>query len=169
MGEQVPVAFVTDPFTRDAPGVLGVAETPPMSPGGVTFAVTATALKAPRVLVVDDNRDAALSLALLLRLSGNETNTAFDGEEALTIASDFDPDLILLDIGLPKLNGYEVCRLLRLRPSTRPVVIVALTGWGEAEDRRKSAVAGFDAHFVKPLEPGALHTILTRLGPSFVV
>ena len=108
-----------------------------------------------------------MSLAVLLDLTGSETSTAFDGEEALAVAMDFDPDFVLLDIGLPKLNGYEVCRRLRARPRATPVVIVALTGWGQAEDRRKSTDAGFDAHLVKPLDPVVLQDTLARFRDSF--
>ena len=99
-----------------------------------------------RILVVDDNQDSALSLAMLLKMSGNETKTAFDGQAALEAAEAFRPDIILLDIGLPKLNGYEVARKIRDLPSGKDVILVALTGWGQDEDRQKSKDAGFDGH-----------------------
>lgn len=163
MSNQLASAFLTDEVVRESLKVGEKFEEAAVATS-VAPAAVAVGMRAPRVLVADDNRDAAVSLALLLGLSGSETTTAFDGEEALSVASDFDPDLILLDIDMPKLNGFEVCRLLRLRPRPQPVVIFALTGWGSDDDRRKSADAGFDAHFVKPLEPGVVQVILNWLG-----
>jgi PAS domain S-box-containing protein len=113
-----------------------------------------------RVLVVDDNRDSADSLAMLLRLGGNETHVAHDGAEALDSASRVQPDLILLDLGLPRVNGYEVCERIRREPWGRHVTIIALTGWGQEEDRRRSNEAGFDDHLVKPVEHGELMRLL---------
>lgn len=118
------------------------------------------AVAARRILVVDDNHDTANSLAMLLRMSGIETHTAFDGEEALEAAATFKPDVILLDIGLPKLNGYDTARLIREKSWGRGVVLVALTGWGQDEDREKTADAGFDAHLVKPVGYDALTRLL---------
>ncbi len=119
-----------------------------------------------RILVVDDNRDAAKTLALLLKLSGNETLTAYDGVQALEAATTFLPDVILLDIGLPNLNGYEVCRRIREQSSGEKTVIVALTGWGQEEDREKSVKAGFNGHMVKPVEFTALTNLLAELLPT---
>jgi PAS domain S-box-containing protein len=116
-----------------------------------------------RVLVVDDNVDAADSLALMLKMMGNEVHVARDGLAAVEEAAEFRPDLILLDIGMPKLNGYEACRRIRAQPSCRNAVIVALTGWGQEEDRRRSQDAGFNDHLVKPVEPGALQKLLAEL------
>ena len=113
-----------------------------------------------RILVVDDNRDSALSLAMLLKLTGNDVQTAHDGEEAVQKAESYQPDLILLDIGLPKLNGYDACGLIRQQPWGKDITIVALTGWGQEEDRRKSKAAGFDSHLVKPVDHAALIQIL---------
>ena len=113
-----------------------------------------------RVLVVDDNVDAAISLAMMLKLMGNETKTAHDGLEALDVAAAYRPDLILLDIGMPKLNGYDTARHIRQQPWGKSVVLVALTGWGQEEDRRKSEDAGFDPHMTKPIEPAALEKLL---------
>jgi CheY-like chemotaxis protein len=90
---------------------------------------------------------------------GSQTQVAHDGLRAVQQASSFQPDLILLDIGLPKMNGYEVCRAIRGTPGGRDVLIVAMTGWGQEEDRRRSSEAGFDGHMVKPIE----HTALLRL------
>jgi PAS domain S-box-containing protein len=108
--------------------------------------------KACRVLVVDDNRDSAASLALLLKLSGHETETAHDGLAALEAVKTFRPDVVLLDIGLPKLDGHEVARRIRQQPGGKDVVLVALTAWCQDEDRRKSKEAGFDQHMTKPLD-----------------
>ncbi len=116
-----------------------------------------------KILVVDDNHDGAESLGMLLELQGNEVDTAHDGCEALLKAEAFEPDVVLLDIGLPKMNGYEVCAALRARPATKRVVIVALTGWGQEEDRRKAELAGFDAHLVKPVDYPVLITVLDSL------
>jgi CheY-like chemotaxis protein/nitrogen-specific signal transduction histidine kinase len=117
-----------------------------------------------RILVVDDNVDAALSLSMLLNLSGRETELAHDGLEAVEKAAGYRPDAILLDIGMPKMNGYEVCRTIRETSGGGEPLIVALSGYGTEEDRRKSEAAGFDAHLVKPVDLGALEQVLARLG-----
>ena len=119
-----------------------------------------TPTTAHRILIVDDNRDAATSLATLLTLTGNETQTAHDGLEAVEAAAMFRPDVVLLDINLPKLNGYDACRRFRQQPWGKNLVLVALTGWGQEEDRRQSKEAGFDHHMVKPLDLGALMKLL---------
>ena len=116
-----------------------------------------------RILVVDDNRDAAISLAELLTIMGNETQTAYDGLEALAVAAAFKPDVTLLDIGLPKLNGYEVCRRIRQQAWGKSMVLYALTGWGQEEDQQRSLAAGFDAHLVKPILAAELETLLSGL------
>jgi CheY-like chemotaxis protein len=116
-----------------------------------------------KVLVVDDNKDAAMSLAMMLKLMGNEAKTAHDGLEALDVAAMFRPDLILLDIGMPRLNGHETARRIREQPWSKGVLLVALTGWGQEEDRRRSDEAGFDSHMVKPVEPAALAKLLANL------
>jgi DNA-binding response OmpR family regulator len=115
------------------------------------------------VLVVDDNRDAASSLALLLQMAGHETSRAHDGPGALAAAEKERPEVVLLDIGLPTLNGYEVGRRIRAQPWGASVVLIALTGWGQEEDRRRSHEAGFDGHLVKPVEYAELMTLLDRL------
>jgi CheY-like chemotaxis protein len=119
-----------------------------------------TTATARRILVVDDNRDSATSLAMLLKMTGNETHTAYDGLEAVDAAATFRPDVVLLDIGLPKLNGYEACRRIREQPCGKGVVLIALTGWGQEEERRKAKEAGFDGHLVKPLDLAALQAML---------
>jgi PAS domain S-box-containing protein len=116
-----------------------------------------------RILVVDDNEDSAESLTVLLKLSGNETQTAYDGLEAVEAAATFRPDVILLDIGLPELNGYEVARKIREQPWGKKMALVALTGWGQEEDRRRSQEAGFNHHLTKPVDPAALTKLLVSL------
>lgn len=129
-----------------------------------TVAVSSpTSLPACCILIVDDNRDAAMSLANLMEITGNETHTAHDGQEAVEAASRLRPDVILLDIGLPRLNGFEACRQIREAPWGKSMVIVALTGWGQADDRRKSLEAGFDGHLVKPADYGELTRLLDAL------
>jgi CheY-like chemotaxis protein len=100
---------------------------------------------------------------MLLRLKGNEIRIAYDGLEATEVAETFKPELVLLDIGLPKLNGYEVARRVRQHPWGRNIIIVALTGWGQDEDRRRSHEAGFNFHIVKPVELAALEKVLAGL------
>lgn len=117
-----------------------------------------------RILVVDDNRDAAGSLALLLRLEGNEVCTAEDGLTAIETASSFRPDVILLDIGMPRLNGHDAARRIRQQPWGRDVVLIALTGWGQEADRQRSHEAGFDHHLVKPVDLAALQALLRARG-----
>jgi CheY-like chemotaxis protein len=116
-----------------------------------------------RVLVVDDNVDAAVSLGMLLKLAGQDVRVAYDGPAALRQATDFRPQLVLLDIGMPGMDGYEVCRRLRRESSLERTKVVALTGWGQDEDRRRSHEAGFDHHIVKPVEPSALQRLLDEL------
>ena len=116
-----------------------------------------------RILIVDDNRDGADSLAMMLRVIGNDTRTAYDGLEGVTVAEEYRPDVLLFDIGLPKLNGYEACRRIREQPWGKGVVLIAVTGWGQDEDRRRSHEAGFDYHLVKPVEPPALMKMLAGL------
>ncbi len=119
-----------------------------------------------RILIVDDNRDSADSLAMMLKMMGHETSAVYDGEEAVSAASAFTPDVILLDIGLPKLNGYEACRRIRKLEPGKDMVIVAQTGWGQEEDRQRTHEAGFDHHFVKPVDPQALMKLLRSLSKN---
>ena len=113
-----------------------------------------------RVLVVDDNEDSASSLAKLLKMMGNHTRVAHDGLAAVTAAEEFRPDVVLLDIGLPGLNGYDACQRIRQQPWGKDTVMVALTGWGQEDDRRRSREVGFDHHLVKPLDYDALLMVL---------
>jgi len=118
---------------------------------------------AVRALLVDDNMDAAASLSLLLQLGGHTTVLAHDGPEALRIATEFKPDIVLLDIGLPGMNGYEVARALRRMPELGHPVLVAVTGWGASEDRLRSKEAGFDEHLTKPVDISMIELLLTKL------
>jgi PAS domain S-box-containing protein len=119
-----------------------------------------------RILVVDDNADAARSLAIVLKIAGNEVRTARDGMEAVAAAGEFRPDMILMDIGMPRLNGYDACRRIREEPWGKEIRIVALTGWGQEDDKRRSQEAGFDRHLVKPIEPAALDKLLAELNAA---
>jgi signal transduction histidine kinase/CheY-like chemotaxis protein len=113
-----------------------------------------------RVLVVDDNIDAAQTLAMLLKLQGQEIQVAYDGLSALQVAESFHPEVVLLDIGLPRMDGYEVARRLREQVGADRVLLAALTGYGQDEDRRRSTAAGFNVHLVKPVSPEALCLLL---------
>jgi CheY-like chemotaxis protein len=116
-----------------------------------------------RILVVDDNQDSALSLAMMLSIMGHETRTAHDGESAVASAESFLPDVVLLDIGLPKLNGYEVAQRIREQPWGAAMFLIAVTGWGQEEDRQRSSEVGLNVHMVKPVEPSALEKLLAEL------
>jgi two-component system, chemotaxis family, CheB/CheR fusion protein len=135
-------------------------EEPKVKPSSAIAELKATSR---RILIVDDNQDAASSLALLLNFTGNETQTAHDGLQAIEMAEMFRPDVVLLDIGLPKLSGYDVCRHIREQPWGKNMVLVALTGWGLEEDRRESKDAGFDHHLVKPMDFDALRGLLAEV------
>jgi signal transduction histidine kinase len=119
-----------------------------------------------RILIVDDNTDGARSLSRVLAISGNSVRTANDGIEALAIAGEFRPEIVLLDIGMPGMNGYEVAGMLRRMAIQPDPVLVALTGWGSEEDRRKATEAGFDHHLTKPVEMDTLKPILASVKPS---
>jgi CheY-like chemotaxis protein len=113
-----------------------------------------------RIVIVDDNQDSAESLALLLEHEGHETHTAHDGVAGVALVERLRPDVVLLDIGLPLLNGYEACRRIRQHSWGKDIVIAALTGWGQEEDRNRSKQAGFTIHLVKPVDVSALAKIL---------
>jgi PAS domain S-box-containing protein len=121
-----------------------------------------------KVLIADDNQDAAASLGMLLHVMGHETRLAHDGLEALEAAEVFRPDIVLLDIGMPQLNGYETARRLRARPWAASTVLIALTGWGQEADRRRARDAGFHHHVVKPLDPDVLAEMLEHAGTASV-
>jgi signal transduction histidine kinase/CheY-like chemotaxis protein len=143
---------------------LPVAETPAGAAAEPPPPAAPPRPAARHVLIVDDNQDAALTLAALLRLGGDRTRVVHDGADALRAAEADTPDVILLDIGLPKMDGYAVCRAIRAAPwGTRPLV-VAVTGWGQDKDRALSKEAGFDAHLVKPVDHRALLDLLVSFG-----
>jgi CheY-like chemotaxis protein len=119
-----------------------------------------------RVLVVDDNHDAADSLAMLLRLGGHEVHVYHDGPTAVAAAEELKPEVVLLDIGLPEMNGFEVARRLRLDPDLAATLLVAVTGYGQDQDLRRSREAGFDHHLVKPIDPAMLQAIFGRCAVS---
>jgi PAS domain S-box-containing protein len=135
---------------------------PPEKKAARTRTVPEPSPDALRVLVVDDNADAARTLGMMLKIKGCHSKCVHDGEEALAAAEEWIPHVILLDIGMPKMNGYDVCRKLRETAWGSVMTVVALTGWGQEEDRRKSVEAGFDHHLVKPLEWDLLHEILDQ-------
>jgi CheY-like chemotaxis protein len=116
-----------------------------------------------KILVADDLRDAAVSLALLLELCGAEVCSAFGGEETVSLAESFRPDVVLLDISMPRLNGYEVARRLRAQPWGREMILLALTGWGGAADLVAAREAGFDGHLLKPAAADHVLTTIARL------
>jgi two-component system CheB/CheR fusion protein len=118
-----------------------------------------------RILVADDNGDAARSLAAVLEMMGNEVLAVADGVEAVERAPGFAPDLVMLDIGMPRMNGYEACRRLREQDGGGDAVIIAVTGWGQDEDRARSREAGFDLHLTKPVDPAAVEALLASLPP----
>jgi len=126
--------------------------------------------KAQRVLVADDNRDAADSLAFMLRVAGHDVRVAYDGQQALDVAETFRPSLALVDIGMPRVNGYDTARRLREKPYGGELTLVALTGWGQPDDRNRSLAAGFDHHVVKPIDPPMLERLLAapakKKGPA---
>jgi len=121
--------------------------------------------KARRVLVVDDNQDAADSLAMLLGVRGEEVRIAYDGAKALEVERDFRPDVVLLDIGLPAVSGYDVAERIRQKRGDK-VLIVAITGWGQEKDLRRAEDAGIDHHFTKPVDFEALVALIERAAPS---
>jgi len=122
--------------------------------------------KALRILIVDDNKDAAKMLSMVVKMLGNEVDTAHDGLEAIEVAARFRPDVVLMDLGMPKMNGYEAAAHIRKQPWGKDILLVALTGWGQDDDKRRTKEAGFDHHLVKPAEPAALQTLLGEYQPK---
>ncbi|HEX6996898.1 MAG TPA: PAS domain S-box protein [Gammaproteobacteria bacterium] len=141
------------PVAVSRPGLLGVPAAQP------------SRIATKRIMVVDDNADGADSLARLLELMGHETVTAYDGAAALALAKSFPADVILLDLGMPGIDGFEVCRRLREQPGPAPT-IVALTGWGREQDLARTKQAGFDAHLVKPVDRAALARLIEQVAPA---
>ena len=115
-----------------------------------------------KVVVVDDYKDAANSLAMLLRLEGHSVQTACDGPTALAVVEQQSPDVVLLDLGLPKMDGYAVAQVLRERPETKDTFIIAVTGYGQESDRERCKEAGFDLHLLKPVDTERLLGLLRR-------
>jgi len=118
--------------------------------------------KQRRVLVADDNRDAGETLAMLLRLDGHEVHVALDGLEAVEVFTRVQPDVAILDIGMPGLSGHEVARRIRDCGGEQPVTLIAVTGWGQKADKDRAAASGFDHHFTKPVEPAMLSALLQK-------
>jgi signal transduction histidine kinase len=143
---------------------LPVLATQPAQPGEVTAKIAPVRNEADnqslRILIVDDNVDAADSIAMLLSMEGHQTRTVNTARAALLAAPEFKPEVVLLDIGLPEMDGYEVARLLRARNGTHDMRLVAVTGYGQPSDRRRARAAGFDEHMVKPVEPSRLQDFL---------
>ena len=117
---------------------------------------------AHRILVVDDNKDSAESLSIFLRRSGHEVHTVYDGEKAMQALAAFHPEVVVLDIGLPGLSGFEVARRMRKEPGGNRLLLIAATGWGQAEHLSRSREAGFDHHMVKPIDVLALQQLLAK-------
>jgi CheY-like chemotaxis protein len=138
---------VTANPTGGGSGIKGEGETRPRPAG-------------KRILVVEDNRDSADSLRLLLELSGHEVAVAYSGHDGVRAAEQYQPDVVLCDIGLPGLDGYGVARKLRDNPTTATARLIAVTAYGHDEDRRRSHEAGFEQHLVKPVDPDALQAVL---------
>jgi CheY-like chemotaxis protein len=146
-----------------------IARLPALAPGSSARAKEAAVERARpvsgalKILVVEDNADSAESMALLLRLNGHEVRIAHDGPSALADARSFEPQVVLCDIGLPGMDGYEVAARLREQQAFKQTPLIALTGYGQEGSRRRAKEAGFDYHLVKPVEPGALDTVLDSL------
>jgi len=140
-----------------------IADNPMADINSTTAAAVTPIPRRFRILVVDDNHDSALSLAMMLSIMGHETRTAHDGESAVETAESFLPDVVLLDIGLPKLNGYEVAQRIREQSWGASMFLIAVTGWGQEEDRQRSSEVGLNVHMVKPVEPAVLEKLLAGL------
>ncbi|HLZ97149.1 MAG TPA: PAS domain-containing protein [Steroidobacteraceae bacterium] len=144
----------------------------PLAPGARTTAspthcdVPTVAVPARRVVVADDNKDAADSLAMLLELSGHDVRVAHGGRGALSLAQTFRPDVVILDIGMPDLSGYDVAAQLRREPWGEGIVLIALTGWGRDDDRQRATAAGFDLHMTKPVDPEKIEVLLSNRRPQ---
>jgi PAS domain S-box-containing protein len=143
---RMPLLFEPAPFEEPTPRTENATEAP-----------------ARRILVVDDNRDAAETMSLILQLLGNDVRLAYDGLEAVLKAEQFRPAVVLMDIGMPRLNGYEAARRIREQPWGNGMTLVALTGWGQEEDKEKTRAAGFDHHLTKPAEPDVIRELLAKL------
>jgi two-component system CheB/CheR fusion protein len=121
--------------------------------------------KALRVLVVDDNADSAKMLSTMLEIEGHEAHVRFDGLEAVEAAASLGPDVVFMDIGLPGLNGFEAAERIRTNPANNGMTLVAITGWGQDQDRQRSKDAGFNVHLVKPVPIKSLKELLAGIAP----
>jgi CheY-like chemotaxis protein len=156
------IAAFSEGEGRGSEFVVRLPTIPAPTAAGEPAPGAATAPPRRRILVVDDNVDAAQSLAMLLEMSGNETRLVHDGGAVAEVTEAYRPEVVLLDIGLPTLDGFEVCRRLRARPDAASLSIIAMTGWGQDEDRRKSREAGFDGHLVKPVDFEQLERVMAE-------
>jgi PAS domain S-box-containing protein len=145
--------------------LLPLADSPPPEPAQEPAAHIAPTYRG-RILVADDNRDAADTLSMILELDGHEVRTAYDGEKALQIAEQFAPQIALLDIGMPNLDGYQTARRIRGQPWGSAMLLIALTGWGQEEDRRQATEAGFNCHLVKPVDPQTIGALIEQMRPQ---
>jgi CheY-like chemotaxis protein len=124
----------------------------------------AAATRAPmRILIADDNRDAAEALSQFLARTGHSIFLAYDGRQAIELANQLKPEVAVLDIGMPEIDGYEVARRLRAEAWSARLVLVAVTGWGQAHDKNEAFAAGFNHHFTKPIDPGRLESLLAEV------
>ena len=119
-------------------------------------------MKSRRILVVDDNADAAQTLGMVLEMSGHQVHLAYDGEQAVIKARELAPEIALVDIGLPKLNGYGVAQAIRAEPWGAKMLLIALSGWGQEEDKRRALAAGFNFHRTKPVDPEQVDELIAR-------
>jgi signal transduction histidine kinase len=157
---------------RDADGVaefevrLPIVHAPPASrPAQASTEASAETTVPQRILIADDNADSAESMGMLLRLMGNDVRIASDGLEAVEQAASFQPDIVLMDIGMPRLDGYEAARRIRNQDWSRDTLLVAVTGWGPSDDSEEATAAGFDHHFTKPLDPAELRRLVSGMRP----
>jgi CheY-like chemotaxis protein len=148
---RLPIARAPIPATRNPPTRAAAANAEPSAPH--------------RILIADDNADSAESMGMLLRLMGNDVRIANDGLEAVEQAEAFQPDIVLMDIGMPRLDGYEAARRIRQQEWSRDTLLVAVTGWGPSDDSEEAAAAGFDCHFTKPLDPAELRKLVSGARP----
>jgi signal transduction histidine kinase/CheY-like chemotaxis protein len=147
-------------FTIELPRSLVSADAAPTRHGSLTADGPAVARRA-RILIADDNRDAADSMGMLLELAGHDVDVAHSGNQALAIGRERHPDIVILDIGMPDMNGYDVARSLRDEEWGRHAFLLAMTGWGQASDKDKARAAGFDRHLTKPVDPKAIEELLS--------
>jgi CheY-like chemotaxis protein len=143
---------------------LPLADSPPPEPPRESAVNVAPTYRA-RILVADDNRDAADTLSAILELDGHEVRTAYDGAEAVQIAAQFAPQIALLDIGMPNLDGYQTARRIREQSWGSSMLLVALTGWGQEQARRQATEAGFNCHLVKPGDPQTIGALIEQIKP----